>query len=177
MVVYLSFARGQLKGVFSFQVYPRAPCWPRARGWVGRTEERRVTDSWLILSWMSLASVCCNVGRSSVEINRKVGVLFRTMLSDFRNFIAFCKVPRLRPFIVLVTAACRWRWVWSIVGMILTGGTEMLGEQPHLITLCLHKILIWTLLGSNPGLRRERPATDRLKHGTTLQTKVNMIYI
>jgi len=35
----------------------------------------------------------------------------------------FGKDPRLRPFVLLVRAACRWR-VWSVGGMILTGETE-----------------------------------------------------
>jgi hypothetical protein len=107
--------------------------------WTELHIERLVTNSWLILIWITLASVCCNVGRSTVETNRKVEVLFYTMLSVFRNFIVFCKVPRLRPFVLLVTATCRWRWVWSIGGMILTGGTEMLGVQ-LLVSLCLPQI-------------------------------------
>ena len=34
------------------------------------------------------------------------------------------KVPRLGPFVFLITAACRRRWVWSFGGMILTGETR-----------------------------------------------------
>jgi hypothetical protein len=46
--------------------------------------------------------------------------------------------------------------------MILTGETEVLGEKPVLVPLCL----TWTDLESNPGLRDDRPATDRLSHCT-----------
>jgi hypothetical protein len=35
--------------------------------------------------------------------------------------LLFCKVPRLRLFILSVRAVCRWRWVWSMGGMILAG--------------------------------------------------------
>jgi hypothetical protein len=46
------------------------------------------------------------------------------------------KVPRLRLF-VPVRVTCRWRGVWSVGGMILTGETGVLGEnlsQRH----CVH---------------------------------------
>ena len=36
-------------------------------------------------------------------------------------FGALSKVPRLGPLFLLATATCRWRWVWSVGGMILTG--------------------------------------------------------
>jgi hypothetical protein len=37
------------------------------------------------------------------------------------TYIAFFKVSRLRLFILFVRAVCRWRWVWSMGGMILAG--------------------------------------------------------
>ena len=40
-----------------------------------------------------------------------------------KNF-AFWKVPRIRPCVILVRATCRWRGVWGVDGMILTGETE-----------------------------------------------------
>ena len=44
------------------------------------------------------------------------------MLPDFRKTTACWKVPRLRPFVVLVRAVtCRCRWLCSNGGMILTG--------------------------------------------------------
>jgi len=55
---------------------------------------------------------------------------FYTLLLDLQNSVAFWKVPRLRPF-VLVRASCRGRWLWSTAGMILTGGTEVLGEKHY----------------------------------------------
>ena len=41
------------------------------------------------------------------------------MLRDLRNRIAFGKVPRLRPFVLLVRVMCRWRWELSIGGRVL----------------------------------------------------------
>ena len=46
-------------------------------------------------------------------------VLSYPMLPDFRKSIAVWKVPRLRPFALLVRAARRWRWVTCIGGMLL----------------------------------------------------------
>ena len=37
----------------------------------------------------------------------QVKVLFSPMFSDFRRSTAFGKVPRLRPFVLLVRATCR----------------------------------------------------------------------
>jgi len=42
---------------------------------------------------------------------------------------AYLNVVTLRPLVPLVRATCRWRWVRSIGGMILTGETEVLGEK------------------------------------------------
>jgi hypothetical protein len=118
------------------------------------------------------------------------------MLPDGPKIIAFWEVPRLRPFVFLITATCRWRWVWSIGGTILTGETEVLGEKHYTalvvdvwmsmehwwndtykgnrsagIKTCPSAILsvtnlTWTGQGSNPGLRGERLATNRLSHVT-----------
>jgi len=47
--------------------------------------------------------------------------LFYPMLPNIRKSIAFWQVPRLRPFVLLARATCRWRWVWSVGGIILQG--------------------------------------------------------
>jgi len=57
---------------------------------------------------------------------KKLQMLFYAMPSDFQKSIAFWKVPRLRPFAFLVRATCRWRWEWSIGGMIQTGEAKFL---------------------------------------------------
>jgi hypothetical protein len=53
------------------------------------------------------------------RIRTKVEILFYPMLTVFRNFL---KVSSLRPCVLLGTATCGWRWVWSIGVMIVTGG-------------------------------------------------------
>jgi hypothetical protein len=50
--------------------------------------------------------------------------------------------------------------------MKLTGENRQLGEKPVPVPLCPLQILHGLDLGSNPGLRGERPATNRLSHGT-----------
>jgi hypothetical protein len=37
---------------------------------------------------------------------------------------------RLRPFILFVTATCRWRWVWSIDGITVTGENRSTWRNP-----------------------------------------------
>jgi hypothetical protein len=50
--------------------------------------------------------------------------------------------------------------------MKLTGENRQLGEKPVPVPLCPPQISHGLDLGSNPGLRGERPATNRLSHGT-----------
>jgi hypothetical protein len=50
--------------------------------------------------------------------------------------------------------------------MKLTGENRQLGEKPVPVPLCPPQIPHGLDLGSNPGLRGERPATNRLSHGT-----------
>jgi hypothetical protein len=47
-----------------------------------------------------------------------------------------------------------------------TGENRQLGEKPVPVPLCPPQISHGLDLGSNPGLRGERPATNRLSHGT-----------
>jgi hypothetical protein len=49
--------------------------------------------------------------------------------------------------------------------MIFAGETEVLGENLPSATLSTTNPT-WTDLGANPGPRGERPATNRLSHGT-----------
>jgi hypothetical protein len=50
--------------------------------------------------------------------------------------------------------------------MKLTGENLQLGEKPVPVPLCPPQISHGLDLGPNPGLRGERPATNRLSHGT-----------
>ena len=55
-----------------------------------------------------------------------------------RKGFAFWKVPRLCSFVLLATATCRWRWVWSVGGMIMAGETVLVlllsTQIPHRTT-------------------------------------------
>jgi hypothetical protein len=46
---------------------------------------------------------------------------------------------------------------------------------PAALLLCTTN-LTWTEMGSNPGLRCERPTTSRPSHGTAVEVKVNLIF-
>jgi hypothetical protein len=57
------------------------------------------------------------------------------------------------------------RGEWSIGGMTLTAENGSTGEEPVAVPLS-HYICYMDWLGSNPGLRNGRQATNRLSHGT-----------
>ena len=82
------------------------------------------------------------------------------MLTCFRMNVGYLRAPRLRPLVPFVRATCRWRGVWSIGGMILTGKKQ---SAPR--TTCTNVPL---KLGSNQGLHYESPAIERLSHDTVL---------
>jgi hypothetical protein len=50
------------------------------------------------------------------------------MLPELLNSIAFWKVSRLRLFVLLVRATCRWRWVQCIGGTITFRGKHKCWE-------------------------------------------------
>ena len=94
--------------------------------------------------------------------------LFYPMLHDFRKIIAFWKVPRFRPFVLLVWVTCKWIWEWSIGGMIQRRKNLITGIRretcPHASLSTTN--LAWTDLGSKMGLCGKRLATNCTSHGT-----------
>ena len=77
-------------------------------------------------------------------------------------------IGRVCPLVLLRTVILQWKLVWSTGGMTLTGGTGSTGTKTcHSATLSITS-LTWTGLRSNPGLRGESPAADRLRHGTSV---------
>jgi len=63
-----------------------------------------------------------------LDISVKVSFCF--MPSDFRN------VSQASPVCPSGKAACRWRWLWSVGGMILRGENGSTGEKPVVVPLC-----------------------------------------
>jgi hypothetical protein len=96
----------------------------------------------------------------------KLKVLFHPTLPDFRKSITFWKVPRLLPFVRLVSTTCRWSWGRSSGGMVLTGETRSAGRKNCLSANLSTTDLTGTGLGSNPHLRGDRPATNRFEDST-----------
>jgi hypothetical protein len=90
------------------------------------------------------------------------------MLIDFRNSIAFWKVPRLRTFVLSVRATRLQRWVWSTDGMILIGENRSTRRKACPSATSSITYRTWTDLRSKPGLRSEMPATNQLSHGKVL---------
>ena len=85
--------------------------------------------------------------------NMNVEVVFHQKFSDFQR-----KVTTLCPFVPLVRAACRWKWVWSIGGMMLIAKIRSMWRQSCLSASLSTKDFTRIDLGSNPGLLGERPA-------------------
>jgi hypothetical protein len=72
-------------------------------------------------------------------------LLFNAKLSDFRNSVAFWKVPSLGPFVLLVGATCS--------AMRQSGQSRSTGRSTALSVTLSTKNLTQTDLGSNPHLR------------------------
>ena len=62
--------------------------------------------------------------------------LLYQMLPNLRKSIALRKVPRLGPFVLLVTAKCRSRRVWLIGGLLIVEKTKVLWEKLAPQQLC-----------------------------------------
>lgn len=56
-------------------------------------------------------------------------------------------------------------WMWSVCGVILTGGTEVHGEDFSQLSFVQHKSYP-DYPGIEPGLRDERAVSNRVSHGT-----------
>jgi hypothetical protein len=77
---------------------------------------------------------------------------------DFRKRIAFERFPGF--------TRLSGKSVWRFGGMILTEKTKVLVKNPAPLPL-FHRFKSIDL-GSNPGLRGARSATNRLSHGTAI---------
>lgn len=56
-----------------------------------------------------------------LEPDNRIFLIYH-FIRDFRTRTAFWKLPRPRPFVLLIKAMCRWRLVLSSGGMVLTEG-------------------------------------------------------
>ena len=93
-----------------------------------------------------------------------------TSVSEFHQFLEgnfFVEELDFSTFVLLVRAACGWRWVRSIGGMILTGASEVLEWTPVLMPVVQHKFNV-ELPGTEPGSSRWKPGNYPLNHGLTL---------
>jgi len=74
------------------------------------------------------------------------------------------KFPRLRPFALLVGATCSWRWDAMILIRKTRSTWKKISTSATLTTTNVKR----TGLGSNQGLPRKRPRTNRPSLGKTL---------
>ena len=90
-----------------------------------------------------------------VRSKKKLKVLFYPVLSDFRKRIAFGNVLRLRPFVLLLRATCRWRSVWNI-GEMIDREIRSTGRNPCPSATLSTTNLTWTGLVLNMGTAEKR---------------------
>jgi hypothetical protein len=72
------------------------------------------------MSYLAVLSLINLVEILTRSRQQKVNIHFYPILPDFRNRIALSKVPKLRPFVLLVRVKLRW-CVRSVGALIMTG--------------------------------------------------------
>jgi hypothetical protein len=122
---------------------------------------------------MSCCRICLEVRRKTVEQERLYGVVSRWMKFEYRAF--FCEEgPRSKCYgrtaaLRLFVQTLWWRERLSVYLIFPSNGEPVewtwRGETEPSATLSVTNPT-WTDLGSNAGLRGERPTTTRLSHGT-----------
>ena len=110
-------------------------------------------------------------------IKKKVKAVCHPKLLQFRKSVAFRKVPRLLPLVLLVMATRRSGWVWGNGGMVLTGKNWSTGRQTRHSATSSTINVAGNILGSNRGIHDERPATDRLSHSGRCSSKWQAVLI
>lgn len=103
--------------------------------------------------------------------------LLYPMLPCLRDSIAFWKVPRPLPFVLLLRATCIWRWVRSIGGITVTEENRSTRTEVCPSATSSNTNPTQTALGSKTGLRIERPAINHLSHGTDILRRKLMLII
>jgi hypothetical protein len=98
------------------------------------------------------------------------------MLQEFPESFTSWIIRRLRPFVVLVRAPCICMQVQSNGRMALTGKIRITRRKTCLSAILSTINITVTGLGSTPGLRFVRLATNRLSHGAAIRIHINLNY-
>jgi hypothetical protein len=110
-----------------------------------------------------------------------VKALFLSIAPRLPKKHCFFKVLRLRPFVLQVRVACRWRWEWSTNRIILRMMLTAENRSTHRKTCPNAKFSTKNLNGaaprSNPGLRDEMQGTSGLSHDSSWEWNFNMQFI
>jgi len=95
--------------------------------------------------------------------NPKVTSFFYLILPDLQNSTAFWKDPGFRPCVPVI-ATCQNDTELSGTGGMIRENPERAPKKNLPRITRSAKNLVWTGLGSNPGLQGERPATGHLQY-------------
>ena len=83
-----------------------------------------------VLPTLYLCVLCGSEKRQRLFTYTVVKAFFPIQCSQISVRALICwKIHRRRPFVLPATTTCRWRWVWSNGGMILTGETWSIGRK------------------------------------------------
>ena len=112
--------------------------------------------------WKQLAKI-----RRTQQLHRLLNLYFHTTKMWTHFSVQYCrylkdhcramKAPRLRPLVLLIIKALRWKWVCRVSGTILTEETEVLWEE-----LC--PSATWYLTNPTWTDLRWNPSAERLSH-------------
>jgi hypothetical protein len=97
------------------------------------------------------------------------------VLPDFPDSNALREVTTLRPFVLLVSATCRWKKVWSTDGIILTRENRITGRNTCPSATLSTTNFTCIDLRSSPGLRGERPKINCISHCTAFRLALTCI--
>ena len=103
------------------------------------TRSSRAAASNLLVTAQHNASVTYCIRQKQATVCKKSGSAFLSNVPRYPKCTAFCKVPRLRTFFLLLRSKCEWRYVRSIGGEVLTEESRNTGRKNSQFHFVHHK--------------------------------------
>ena len=125
-------------------------------------------NSKVVKEWVSSTYILMKIWKITAKIH------VSTLSNDpwFSKEQWFLENSQASLFVFLMKGTCRRTCVWSITGMILTGESHISRRETFPSATLQTRNRKWTDLESNPSLRGEMPATNRMSPGRPLLQKL-----
>jgi hypothetical protein len=125
-------------------------------------------NSKVVKEWVSSTYILMKIWKIIAEIR------VSTLSNDpwFSEEQWFLENSQASPTVVLMKGTCRRTCVWSITGMILTGESHISRRETFPSAILQTRNRKWSDLWSNPSLRDEMPATNRMSPAKPLLQKL-----